>query len=191
MRSKEKMNYNKEIQIEINRLSLAPSARLALSKATCDIFNRMKEKKVIQQVPFPRRIATAIFLACDSKACIAIPKLKLTFGTQIVQKHISKARIALNISHGTAHEKLDSLCKVSEITNTDIILRAHHYVDLLSVNSAGMPSNIAATSLYVADNLRSSNSLSQREIRHLTGCTETTLRILSKILLRKELPKKK
>ena len=185
------MRYTEQIRAQIDKLALAPPARLALFKATTDIFEQMEQKGELPYVSVPRRIATAAFLACDSKACIAIPKLKHTFGTQIVQKHISKVRIALNIPYGTAHEKLDSLCKVSEITNIHTILHAHHYVDLLSEDSAGMPSNIAATALYVADNLCSSNPLSQRDICHLTGCTEITLRFLSKILLRKEFPKKK
>lgn len=177
------MKHTEEIRAEIDKISIAPSARSALFKVTSNIFEQMQQKRLLQSVPLPRRIATAAFLACDSKACIAIPKLKLAFGDQIVQKHISKARISLKIHHGTAHEKLDSLCKVCEISDTVTISRAHQYVDFL--REAGTPSNVAVASLYVADNQTSGSALTQREMRDLTGCTEATLRSLSMILLRR------
>jgi hypothetical protein len=172
-----------ELQAQIDAMSLAPSASSALLKATLDVFHRMKQEDVLQATPLPHRIATAAFLACDSKACIAISKLKRAFGDNITGKNIRKARIALQIPHGTAHEKLDSLCNVCEVLDPVLIARAHQYVELLNVTSA-MPSSIAAASLYVAVH-ESPMSLTHNELYLLTGCTEITQRKLIKILLQK------
>jgi hypothetical protein len=143
----------------------------------------MKQEEVIPATQFSHRIATAAFLACDSKACIAISKLKCAFGKNISGKNIRKARAALQIPHGTAHEKLDSLCNVCEVSDPVLIARAHKYVELLNITSA-MPSSIAATSLYVAVYESPTSSLTQNEIYLLTGCTVITQRKLTKILLR-------
>jgi hypothetical protein len=156
----------------------------ALLKATLEIFHRMKQEEVIPATQFSHRIATAAFLACDSKACIAISKLKCAFGTNLTGKNIRKARKALQIPHGTAHEKLDSLCNVCEVLDPAIIARAHQYVELLNVTSA-MPSSIAATSLYVAVYESPISSLTRNELYHLTGCTEVTQGKLTKTLLLK------
>ena len=187
MTTKKDEMYIEELQVQIDAMSLAPSPSSALLEATLDIFHRMKQEKVMQAVPLSHRIATAAFLACDSKACIAIPKLKRAFGNNITGKNITKARKALQIAHGTAHEKLDSLCNVCEVTDLALIARAHQYVELLSATSA-MPSSIAATSFYVAV-YESSMTLTHNEIYHLTGCTEITQSKLTKILLRKLFPK--
>ena len=183
-------DHIEELEVQIDAMSLAPSASSALLKATLDIFHRMKHEKIMQAVPLAHRTAAAAFLACDSQACIAIPKLKRAFGKNIIGRNITKARRALQISHGTAHEKLDSLCKVCKISNTDTILRAHHYVELLSGDGA-MPSNIAAASLYVAEHRRSKGALTAREMRDLTGCTDITLRKLVHVIFLKESQKKK
>ena len=188
---KEKMkDHIKELRAQIDAMSLAPSASSALLKVTLEILHRMKQEKVMQAVPLAHRTAAAAFLACDSQACIAIPKLKRAFGKNIIGKNISKARRALQISHGTAHEKLDSLCKVCKISNTVTILRAHHYVELLREDGA-MPSNIAAASLYIAEYRRSKGALTAREMRDLTGCTDITLRKLVHVIILKESQKKK
>jgi hypothetical protein len=176
----------KELRAQIDAMSLAPSASSALLEATLEIFHRMKQEEVMQAVPLAHRTATAAFLACDSKACIAISKLKRAFGDNITGKNITKARTALQIPHGTAHEKLDSLCNVCEVLDPVLIARAHKYVELLNVTSA-MPSSIAATSLYVAV-YESPMSLTRNEISLLTGCTEITQRKLTKTLLRKLAP---
>jgi transcription initiation factor TFIIIB Brf1 subunit/transcription initiation factor TFIIB len=181
-------DHIEELRAQIDAMSLAPSASSALYYATLEIFHRMKQKGVIQATPFSHRIATAAFLACDSKACIAISKLKRAFGKNITGKNITKARKVLQIPHGTAHEKLDSLCNVCEVMDPTLIARAHHYVELLSETSA-MPSSIAATSLYVAVYESSTSTLTLNEISHLTGCTEITLRKLINILLLKLAPK--
>jgi transcription initiation factor TFIIIB Brf1 subunit/transcription initiation factor TFIIB len=175
-----------ELQAQIELMSLAPSAHLALLEATLDIFRRMQQEDVLHSVLLSHRIATAAFLACDSKACIAIPKLKRAFAKNLTGKNIRKARAALQIPHGTAHEKLDSLCTVCECSDPVLIARAHQYVELLSETSA-MPSSIAATSFYVAV-YESSMTLTHNDIYHLTGCTEITLREHTKTLLRKLAP---
>jgi hypothetical protein len=141
--------YIEELLAQIDAMALAPSASLALLKASLDIFHRMKREKVMQATPVSHRIAIAAFLACDANACIAISKLKRAFGENITGKNITKARRALQIPHGTAHEKLDSLCTICEVLDPEIIARAHQCTDLLSETSA-MPSSIAATSLYAA-----------------------------------------
>jgi transcription initiation factor TFIIIB Brf1 subunit/transcription initiation factor TFIIB len=181
-------DHIEELQMQIDAMSLAPSASSALLEATLEIFHRMKQEKVMQAVPLAHRIATAAFLACDSNACIAMSKLKRAFGNNILGRNITKARTALQIPHGTAHEKLNSLCDVCEISDTATESQAHYYVDLLSETSA-MPSSIASASLYVAVKGVSMKSLTHNEIYHLTGCTEITQRKLIKILLRKLAPK--
>jgi len=181
-------DHIEELRAQIDAMSLAPSASSALFEATLDIFHRMKHEKIMQAVPLSHRTATAAFLACDSKACIAIPKLKRAFGKNITGKNITKARKALQIAHGTAHEKLDSLCNVCEVTDLSLISRAHQYAELLS-DTGAMPSSIASTSLYVADRESSTRPLTHNDIYHLTGCTEVTQRKLIKTLLRMLAPK--
>ena len=173
-----------EIAKQINKMNLALATHIALVKATSNIFNQMKQEDVIQSASISHRIATAAFLACDGNACVAIPKLKRAFGTRIASKYIVKARTALRIPHGTAHEKLDSLCDICEIMDRDTITRAHYYVELLSERSSGSPTAIAATSFYAALQ-QSSRVLTQREIQHLTGCSEIIQRRLIKVLLYK------
>jgi hypothetical protein len=92
-------DYIEELLAQIDAMSLAPSASSALLEATLDVFHRMKQEEVMQAVPLSHRIATAAFLACDSKACIAISKLKRAFGDNISGKNITKARRALQIPH--------------------------------------------------------------------------------------------
>lgn len=176
--------YIEELRAQINAMSLAPSASSALLEATLDIFYRMKQENAIQATPIAHRIATAAFLACDSKACIALSKLKSAFGNNLTGKNITKARRVLQIPHGTAHEKLDSLCKICEVSDPVLIASAHLYVELLSETSA-MPSSIAATSFYVAVKDSPTSSLTHNEISLLTGCTEVTQGKLTKILLQK------
>ena len=175
-----------EIAKQINKMNLALATHIALVKATSTMFNRMKQEGVIQSASISHRIATAAFLVCDGNACIAIPKLKHAFGTRIASKYISKARTALQIPHGTAHEKLDSLCGICKIEDANIVARrAHYYVELLSEHSSGSPTYMAATSFYVALQQSSRVALTQREIQHLTGCSEIGQRRLINVLLHK------
>jgi hypothetical protein len=176
------IGYIEELVAQIDAMSLAPSASSALLEATLDVFQRMKQEDVIQATHLSHRIATAAFLACDSKACIAISKLKCAFGKNITGKNITKARRALQIPHGTAHQKLDSLCNVCQVSDPVIIARAHQYAALLSETSA-MPSSIATTSLYVAALESPTMSLTENELYRLTGCTDITQRKLTRILL--------
>ena len=176
---------NEEIEKRINKIPLAMPARIALIQATSDIYEQMKQEDVMQSVSIPHRIATAAFLACDGNACIALPKLKSTFGGSLKGAFIHKARTALNIPHGTARNKVDSLYNVLNIQDSRIKKLAHFYVDVLS-GTAHMPSNLAVASIYLASYvIDNRNGLTLKELYRYTGCGEITQREIRKMICQK------
>ena len=165
-----------EIDNRIKGMHLATPAHNALAKATWDIYKQMQEKKILWRVSSSHLIATAAFLACDGNACIAIPKLKHAFGSRIKGRYISKSRAALQIPRGTAHQKLDSLCNVLDVSDPNIIKLAHFYASVLAGTSR-MPSYLAGASLYIASNmLYMKDRFTLKELQHYTGCGEVTIR---------------
>jgi transcription initiation factor TFIIIB Brf1 subunit/transcription initiation factor TFIIB len=175
-----------EIDNQIKEMHLATPAHNGLTKATLDIFNQMAQEDVIQFASISHRIATAAFLACDGNACIAIPKLKRVFGSQIKGGYISNSREVLQIPRGTAPKKLDSLCKVLDVSDSNIIKLAHFYAGVLDGTSHA-PSYIAVASLYIACNVlyNKSKRFTLKELYHYTGCGEVTLRATYKLICKK------
>lgn len=173
-----------KIDNQIKGMRLATPAHNALTKATWDIYTQMYEKKILGRISTSYLIATAAFLACDGNACIALPKLKHAFGSRIKGGYISKSRAALQIPHGTAHKKLDSLCKVLDVSDPNIIKLAHFYSGILD-GTSHMPSYIAAASLYIACNLLYKNGFTLKELYHYTGCGVVSIRETYKLICKK------
>lgn len=179
------MIENAQVQIRdlVTKMHLAAPAENALIKNTSKLYEELIANKVSLGLARSTHAATALFLACDGHACVALPKVKYVCGSSVSMKHISKAREILQLPHGTAHEKLNTLCSVCNISNRDFIKKAHHFVSLLDEEGSFMPTTMAAAAFWSAGvALDYKERLSQNKISKLTGCTELTIRKASDIL---------
>lgn len=172
-----------QIRDQVTKMHLAAPAENALIESASKLYEELLENKVSLGLARSIRVATAIFLACDGNACIALPKVKHVCGSNVSMKHISKARKILQLPHGTAHEKLNSLCRVCNIYNGDFITKAHHFVSLLEEEGSLMPTTMAAAAFGSAGvALDYKDRLTQNEISKITGCTEMSIRKVSNTL---------
>jgi hypothetical protein len=130
--------------------------------------------KGIKDGPIGNRISAALFLACDGNACIAIPKVRSVCGSQLKGHNIRKIRGALQIPHGTAHEKLNSLCELLKVADLDVKGKAHLYVDILESRNVMFPTHLAVAAFYLA-NWGRETSLTVKELREMTGSCEGTM----------------
>lgn len=148
--SEKAMRENEEIQKLISNMNLSPDSAAALNRYTTEICTKLKEKGLMQASSIRKRVTASVYLACDGKACVAIPKL-IAAAHSIPTNEIGNARGILKIRRGTAHLKLDSLSHVCHVKDKNVISKAHDYVSLLD-NTGVTPTAIAATALSLAGN---------------------------------------
>ena len=175
-----------EVQISnsVKEMGLSFLAEEALIESTIKLYDETERKdEVYRHIPTSYKIATALFLACDSHACIAIPKVQRVCKTQLHGKYITRARRVLEIAPATAHEKLDSLYKSLGSSNTELLEKAHHFISLIEGDKSYRPTLLAATAFYEADRqLNIYGNISQNEISKLTGCTTISISAIGKDL---------
>ena len=183
-----------QISDKVKEMGLFSLAERVLIESTIKVYNEIELKNKDNWRCAPRsssRIATALYLACDKHACIAIPKVKRACGNSIRTKYITKARKLLALSPATPREKLDSLCKICGVTNKEFVEKAHYFISLLDGHKSYSPSAMAASAFYAAhyqlsgDNPNSKH-LTQKGISELTGCTEITIAKIVKDLYQRQ-----
>ena len=171
------------IRRKINEMQISKNAEEKLIHYSLDLYDKIEQDKIMLGDATYQRAITSIFLACDRKACITIPKLKRVCSTALSIKKIADVREALNIPRVTAHDKLDSLCLALDIQNKEVIAKAHDYAGILEEYSY-MPTNIAATTLYMASFRRQEEpTILLKQIAEKTGIGIYTIRRLSSTLM--------
>lgn len=174
--------YN-QIRERVERLHLTSCMEESLTRITKTLYEEMRDKGIAQTISISNRISTALFLACDGHACIAIPKVKIVCGSGSYLGHINKARNSLKIPHGTAHKKFDSLCKAAGINSKEIDERGHRYIDLLNQRAAYFPTSVATVSLYAANLVNwKPQRIALKSLCALTGCGQISINSLLKVL---------
>jgi len=159
-----------EIQSTIESMNLNYIAKKRLTDYSIKLFNRMESEKVLTSKGVQSRAFVSIFLACDQKACITIPKLRRVHGSKMPIKYIAEARTKLDISRPSIHEKVDSLCIALTVSNKHLINAAHEYAEyLITQYSDCAPTHIAALSVY------SAGYRDVDEITAKTGLTRSSL----------------
>lgn len=179
-----KSEIEAQIRSLVSKMNLASASELSLISETNSIYNRMLDKG-IKDGPIGNRVSTALFLACDGNACIAIPKVKSVCGSQLKGRNIRKIRAALQISHGTAHEKLSSLCERLNVADLDVKRKAHLYVDLLEDRNVMFPTHLAVVAFHLA-NWETETALTVKEMSEMTGCSEQSILKNIRILIHEQ-----
>ena len=176
-----------QIRDKVKEMTLSQPAEEALIESTIRLYDELKSKEVFHMgTPTDYPIATALYLACDSHACIAIPKVKRVCRNSLRGKHITQARKALQLYPTSAHEKLDHLYKSSGIADKKLLEKAHYFISLLDGHKSYMPTNLAASAFYEAGRqLNPFKHTTQREISDLTGCQISSMMNISEDLHRK------
>lgn len=175
-----KPEHHEEIKETIRKMELSATAENALIRYTFEIYDKLEQGKSFVREKISNRVATSIFLACDKKACITIPKLKRVCSSGISVKRITQARKALGIPRATTYDKLDTLCDTFGVTNQKIRTKAYDYVKILDRSGGCAPTGIAAAALYMAgfgDDAKDSDNLPLTEsaITRLTGVNAVTM----------------